>query len=503
MTMATPQKIVAALHANWVLNAAGLVLSFCATVVLVRTVPQALYAEYAAILAIIGIATFVFDAGGNSGLTRYLHDASKENARGTFYTRMQRRRLLAAGLCAATLVFLGPIYARSSHFESLAARPWLFALIAVIVAASLARLLAHYGLIALFETKTALLFQQGFQIARAVGLATVALAGGSLPHLVAVLVAITAIEALIVHTRLWRIIGGERTPIEGEFVNRAQKFGLLTIVDKGCAMLGSGSVLLLVLAPQQSVATVALLGVAVELVGKLVSLTVMPMGNLVAPYLSQTSDDPAAQGLAAARVTKFSSLLYGFGIGAGALALPWFVPAIYGESYAGAAGFALLLLVPAAFENWVRGCCSPVLMRNGRYAALMRINAIQAVVTLAVLAFVHRQPVEVVLLAVGSARAAVAALNLFAMRRIVPAGTFRVPCASAAIGVLACSVAVVLGQGLPLPGAAQLAVQALLFAAVFYVGLRWLILRDADTLRIAHRLTRKRACGWLLPPLPC
>src|SRR5262249_1652373 len=146
---------------------------------------------------------------------------------------------------------------------------------------------------------------------------------------------------------------------------------LLTIFDKACAGLGSGPVLLLVLAPFNPSIELAFLALAIDLSGKLISLTVMPMGNLVSPYLSQVSDDPNAQGLAIARVIKFSSLLYCMSIGAGMLLLPDLIPLLYGVTYEGTVIFLLVLLAPVALENWIRGACSPALLRNGRYRELV------------------------------------------------------------------------------------------------------------------------------------
>ena len=506
--MISSQKIISALHANWWLNVAGLLLSFGASVVLVRTMPPGLYAEYGAVLAMIGVATLVFEAGANSGLTRYLAEAAQQHARGTFYRRMQSRRWLAAALCAIALIAFGPRYVRHTEFERLTAQPWLFATIAAIVTATLVRLLAHYGLLALFETRTALLLQQGFQIARSAALAGLALAGGSLMQIVAGLAALAALEALLVHRRLWRLIGTERAPVADAFVNRAQGFGLATIFDKACAMLGGGTVLLLVLAPNHPATTIALLTLAIDLTGKITSLTVMPMGNLVAPYLSHTSDDPAAQALAIGRVVKFSSLLYCFCVGAALLVLPWFVPAVYGGGYAAAAWLSALLLLPTAFEGWIRGSCSPALLRNGRFRDLVKVNVLQAAVTLATLALVWRQPVETVLIAVGSARCAVASLNLVLLRRhqLVPARTYLVPLQGAAVGLAACAVAFLWVSVVPLHGVAGACAQVLIFGAVFYLGLRTLIFRDEDTLRLAHRLigSRLKLFTRLLPaqPLP-
>ncbi len=490
--MANSQKIIAALHANWWLNLGGLLLSYAASVVLVRTMPATLYAEYGAVLAMISLATLVFEAGANSGLTRFLNEAGGQQARGTFYRRMQLRRALAALACAGALIAFGPIYASHTQFVSLAGEPWIFALVAGIVGATLTRLLAHYGLLALFETKTALLLQQGFQIARAVILSGIALAGGGLLALVVAMLALAAIEALTVHARLMKFIGEETAPLPPGFVNRAQRFGLLTIFDKACAMLGSGTVLLLVLAPDHPAATIAFLTLAVDLVGKLVSLAAMPMGNLVAPYLSHTSDEAAAQGVAVARVVKLSSLLYSFGVGAGLLALPWFIGAVYGERYHGAVLLALALLVPAAFENWIRGSCSPALLRNGRYRELVRVNVLQAIVTVATLVLVHRQAVEVVIVAVGLARSLVAALNLVLLRRIVPARTYRVPAVGALVAAVACAAGYLWSAWLPIPALPRFLASGMIFAVIFYAGLRWLVFRDADTLRFAHRIAGAR-----------
>jgi O-antigen/teichoic acid export membrane protein len=498
----TSHGVLAAVRISWWLNIVGVILSFGASVVLVRAVPPELYAQYAAVMAIIGLATFIVDAGGNSGLTRYLTDAARLDARGTFYRRMQQRRLAWAAVGGVVIIGAGPVYARAAHLVSLTANPWLFWFIAGIVAATVVWALAHYGLLAVFEPKIALLCQQGFLVLRSVILAFIALAGGTLVHLVAGLMAVHVLQGVVVDRQLWKLVGGERAPLAATYVSRAQRFGLLTIFDKMCALLGSGMVLLLVLAPQQSTVKMAMFGLAVDLVGKLMSLTAMPMGNMVAPYLSRTSDAMEAQGLAAARVAKLSSLLYSFSAGVGVLLLPWFVTTTYGGGYRDAARLALILLVPTAFEAWIRGCCSPALLRTGRYRELMRVNVIQAIVTLVALALVNRQPLEVAILVVGVARASVAALNLVAFHQLVPAGSGRVPLQGAFVGTLACALASICGPVLPVPAAAAAVVQGLIFMLVFYAGLRWLVFRDADTLHLARRMAGQRVkmLDRLLPP---
>jgi O-antigen/teichoic acid export membrane protein len=502
--MAAHSKVISALHANWWINLAGVLVAFGTSIVLVRSMPPALFAEYGAVLAMIGVATLVFEAGANSGLTRYLTEASHLGARRTFYRRMQARRWFAGLACAVALIVFGPMYARSTQLASMASQPWVFVIIGVNVAFILTRLLAHYGLLALFETKVALLRQQIFMALRSLTLAALALAGCTLMHLLAALLIIAIVEAAIVHRHLSRIIGTERAPLPPGFVNRAQVFGLATVFDKACAMLGSGTVLLLFLAPLQPAFVIALLALSVDLVGKAIGLTVMPMGNLVAPYLSHTGDAAEEQAIAVARVVKLSSLLYSFCIGAAILLLPHFVPAFYGATYASAAKLTLLLLLPAAFENWVRGCCSPALLRNGRSGVLMKINILQAIATIVALVLVRQQSVEVVIVAVGGVRAAVASLNLLALRPLVTRGTYRVPLQSALLGAIGCALAYSWVSVAPLPPVAQLILQTATFALLFYVGVRWIVFRDHDTLHLAHRIAgnRVRFLSRLLPPLP-
>lgn len=491
-------KVVAALQANWWLSSAGLVLSFCASIVLVRVMSQELYAQYATILAMVSLTTLVFEAGANSGLTRYMSEAARYRARASFYLGMQRRRWYAALACSAALVLFGPIYAKASNWNALGLESWLFIGIAAVVVAGLLRLLAHYGLMALFEAKSALLLQQGFMVGRALLLALVASSGGGIKVLLAGLLVTNIVEAFVVHRRLWRILGAETAELPTGFLNKAQGFGILTVFDKACAALGSGSVLLVVFAPRHDAVSIAWLALAVDLVGKLVSLTVMPMGNLVAPYLSHTPDQ--AQGPAVARVLKLSSLLYCGSVGAGLLLLPGLVKMIYGQRYEGAVLYVLILLVPTAYENWVRGSCSPALLRNARYRQLALVNVSQAVSTLLALYLGRDLPLPWVLVAVGVTRSVVASASLWLLRSLVPRRTWRGPLLALLGGVLGYGAGALVGE-LGSSGLAHILFQAAGFAAGFWGAVRLVIARDADLARVTQRLlgTRLRLPQWFLP----
>lgn len=500
--MVSSEKILTAARSNWWLNALGMAVSFCATIVLVRTLAPELYTQYAAVLAMVWLCTLVFEAGGNSGLTRYMVEAGRANARGSFYSALRLRRWLIALVLSGAVIGVGPWYAGVTGLTALAEDPSLFIPIAGIAVASLTRGLAHYGMIALFETRSAVLWEQGFGVLRAIVIMGIALLGGALWHLVFGLLSLHVLEAACADRRLCRLIGQERDVLPTGFVRRAQAFGLLTVFDKVCANVGSGPVLLLVFAPFHEVGVLALLALAIEFTGKVISLTVMPMGNLVLPYLGQVSDDPAAQGRAVASVVKLSSLLYGFSVGFTLLLTQDVIPILFGMEYSEAISFVLLLLVPLAFENWVRGVSSPALLRNGYYRWLATLNVVQACVTLAAIWLVYSEPLLTAVTIVVVVRAAISALSLLPLREIAMPGVFRVPIQTTVLVAVAVAPWFVLDP-LPLPAVPGMFLKGCLFALIYYAGLRWVVLRDNDMLQLAHRLVGRSSVACLLPSMPC
>ena len=100
---------------------------------------------------------------------------------------------------------------------------------------------------------------------------------------------------------------------------------------------------------------------------------------------------------------------------------------------------------------------------------------------------------------VGTARAAIASFNLVLVRPPFRS-TYRAPLQGASSPFSWLSR--LRGGCLPLPETPRAAVEGLSFVLLFYAGLRWLVLRDRDTLHLAHLLTgtRARFFSRLLPP---
>jgi hypothetical protein len=200
-------------------------------------------------------------------------------------------------------------------------------------------------------------------------------------------------------------------------------------------------------------------------------------------------------------VVKLSSLLYCFSVGAGLLLLPTLIPYIYGAAFEGAATYLLALLLPTAFENWVRGCCSPALLRNGYYKQLAALNVLQAVATLAAIVLAHQQSLIVAVIVVSITRASVAALNLAALCCVAEGKTCLVPLQALAITTLAVGLGWLAGESIPLVSPLRALFAGAAYALLFFLGVRQLVLRDRDTLDVIHRLAGPRAKNltWLIP----
>ena len=138
----------------------------------------------------------------------------------------------------------------------------------------------------------------------------------------------------------------------------------------------------------------------------------MPMGNLVAPYLSRieprpgrtrTSDRPDREVLELAVLSR---------IGAAMLVLPDSFRSSTARRTTPRSTARRCCSRATAFENWVRGHRLPAPLRNGRYRELAMVNVLQAVVTVVTIWLVHEQALLTAVAAIVIARATVSVLNL-------------------------------------------------------------------------------------------
>ncbi len=464
---------------NWFWSAIGLVVAMAGTVVATRVLGPGRFSEYATALSIVALINLLADAGANSGVVRFMGVAREKGARGTFYVEMQRRRIWVCLAVAAGVVLGVPPYLRNTPFFSLAGDLWFVVAIAVIAISQLLRNLGHYALLSMFEHRVALARQTLFAVGKSLVIAGVAILGGQTRWLVVALAVVSIGEAWVAHASVWSRIRNERAGLEPGFCRAAQSFGLFNLFDKTCANLGSGTFLLLIMGQQRNKIELAHLALGADLVGKIVSLAVMPIGNLVSPYLANVSDAGAPQSRAIGRIARVYSLLLGTTAVAALLLLPWVLPLIYGEAYRLALGVTMTLLLGTLTENWLRGFVSPALLRNGRNRPLVVANVVQALAMVATTFATRNLDIATAVLLIAGARSLGTLLCIPALAEIV---ALRVLAKSVAVMGAAIALGLLFCWGRPLLHLDQpvwLAV-ALLAPIAYILVLGWVIRDDLD-----------------------
>jgi O-antigen/teichoic acid export membrane protein len=418
-----------ALRSNGVLNLVGLGASFLASAWMVRSMDPGSYAQLGVVSAMVGVVGFVAEAGGNAGFSRFYREAESRGFASGFYSGMLRRRL-RAGLFAALLVaLLGPWYARWTGFVELRDSPWLFAGVGALCGTTLGKWLPHYGLMAMLEPGTALGLQHGFMVLRSVCSGFAGAAGAGVGGILGIWLGVALVEAWCFHRKFTARLPRDSAALSSGFVGEVVQYGLHSTLDKACAMLGGGSVLVLFFAARYGTgnpaADLAYVALGYEVTGKILGLTVMPMANLVTPYLSRVAADPVESARAAGGVCSLSAFLYALSIGGAFVLTPLLLPLFYGQRMEPASAMVQLILVPMALEAWARGVVSPVLLRNGEPGALFRLNAGQLLATVGSVWATWNTGLEEAVLWIGSVRGGVALCGLIWLRKHLVSGTLR------------------------------------------------------------------------------
>jgi hypothetical protein len=95
-------------------------------------------------------------------------------------------------------------------------------------------------------------------------------------------------------------------------------------------------------------------------------------------------------------------------------------------------------------------------------------------------------------------------MNLVQLAPVLPRGTYLVPLQGAVTSLAAVVAGFGVSELVPAPALVKGASALIVFGLIFAVGARWLVARDSDTLRIAHRIVAGRLgfLARLLPPAP-
>ncbi len=334
--------------------------------------------------------------------------------------------------------------------------------------------------------------QHGFLVFRSGASALGAMAGFGLPRILLIWIGIGLIELWCFHRKFLERLPKDRSVPEPGFLREAIRYGFQSSLDKAAAMLGGGAVLLLFFAARYGSGDrskdLAFLALGYEVTGKILGLTVMPMANLVTPYLSRVTSIPGQTARAGSRVCSLSALLYAGCISAAFGGIPWGIPFFYGKPMGEASEMVRLILVPMAVEAWARGIVSPMLLRNGESRSLVRLNVGQFLITGASVWIAWDWSLEAAVFTIGSARALAALVGVYALQRHLEPGTLE---RVGWIGLITV-IAVLAGEQITrsLAGGTGFLAGALFFLVVFGGGLGVLLCWDRELKGVLVRLLK-------------
>ncbi len=497
-------NILEASRANLLLGATSAVVTLVSSVVVVRTLGPSLYGEYATILAIVAWGLLAAEAGGNAGFMRFMGKAEQFGARASLYQAILLRRWLVLAVLTGVLLLFGPHWAKWAGFDvDHHWNGWVFSGAAIVITAGLTGQLAYCGLLGAFKHREALMLSQSFIILRSLALVVVAIMQPSVQWLVAALVAVAVVEAGWYHASITRHISTERAALPTGMVWMAWRHGLVTVYDKVTSAVGNGPFLLLVLAAYYTRIDLALLAIAAELVAKALSVTGMPAGNMVLPYLNSVSDIPVALSGAMAKVIKISIFIFLSGLGAIYVLLPSGLTLLYGDLYSHAVPLSLLLAAPVFIDAWGRFAIVTGLVAKGHYREVVIMNTAQAALAVTVLVFTYDKGIITVLVGEAIVRFSVVAGLLILATRAGMLSGFRFPYTF--VAMVLCAVAAGLGFGEAVVwqwmGNWSALAGFAVYAAVLILGARFFKGYDKELAELAFKLAgrHRRWVSVLIP----
>jgi O-antigen/teichoic acid export membrane protein len=497
-------SILSAARANAVFAPLGILVSAIATIVIVRSLPAPLYVDYMSIVAMVACITLVAEGGVSVAFMRYLPEAAAAHARETLLRVMFRRRIVSAIAVGAGLVAVGPLWARFSGVDRQVWRTSLFVTVALIIAATLFELLSYYGLLGLFRHAEAGAALHSMTMIKALSVSVAALTGATVRQLAMILLIVTAVEALWFVSRIRHFVAGERDALPRHVLSDTTRYGLTSTFDKITSMAGGSAFLLIVLAPFFSRSTLASFAVAGDVVQKVLVVASLPIGNIVLPYLNQSSATHDTLAAAATRACQTTSLIFIPTLAGLVTIAPHAVPVIFGTRYATAAPLVILLAVPLFAESWVRFVMVPALLAVKKYRSLITLNVLEAIGTILAAVAGAFWSLRAVIIGVGIVKlmyvlgviVAVTRARLLS-GRAAPRGLITAAVVSSCFAYGSTAI-------IDFGPVANLATVLAVFAISIVITSRWLIRLDSDLAALVRRATGTRlglAADWFFGPV--
>lgn len=373
-----------AARANIFLSVTNIFVALIGNIILVRVLSPAVYGEYATMLSIVAWGLIIFEAGGNSGLMRFLPELERFRSRGGFLVRIIRLRLMVGIIVVALMFLCGPLWVR---YAGLSADIWsrmVFVALGCTIAAGLIGLPAQFAMLSIFQHRSALAVSQAIAITRVVIVAVCAWYGAALEVFACVVAAVACVEAVFFYFLIQPFFSGEMGDPPAGFVFSAFKHGLVTVFDKVSSQVGSGSFLLIALASSKSPSELALLALGYDVALKALSIAGAPIGALIVPYFNSSRVNDGIS-RATELVSRSSAVLLFTCMGGYLVLVPFVLPFLFGESYRDAVLLAQIFGVFLFIDSWGRQSFSVAMITSGFYRSINILNTIQGALALVLL----------------------------------------------------------------------------------------------------------------------
>lgn len=497
--------VLRAARANLLLAPIGTALAVGASILIARWLGPDTYADYATLMALVAWLLIIAEGGCNHGLGRFLGEAGALKARGSLYLSLQYRRWAFALIVCLSLIWFGPIWAKSVGLPGERWQPVSFVMAGLLAAVMLHGQLASSVMLTAFQHKHVLLVNQLMTIARALVLVLLA---GTLREpvtLVAALLSLAVVEAWILHHAVSIQIGHERERLPGGMANAAQKHGLVVLFDKMTTALSGGPFLLLVLAGAHGRAEMAMLAIATDLLNKALFVIGLPLSNIVMPMLNDSRRNAERFRRQLARLGGLMTVLFALASGGMFTVLPLGLPLLLGEAYQPAVPIALVWLLPFYFETGVRMIWGAALIAQDQYRWLMGFNLIYGAASLLVIILSRDSDLLVLLSLLGLLRffMGFALLHRAARLTLLPPESrpLRVMMVTGAACVLSIGIQILLGS---IPLLFRLLLGIGVYVLAMLTALRWLSLIPAPSHDVLYQIAgrHKGLLMRIIPPPP-
>jgi O-antigen/teichoic acid export membrane protein len=439
---------VLAARANAWLAPLSTVVASIASIFVVRILGPDIFADYAILMSLLAWILLIADGGANAGLSRYLKEASTVNARATFYHTLQFRRWGVVLIIVISLIWIGPFWVRTIGLSKYSLQSIDFVLVGLLAGVMLHGQLASSALLSIFRHRDVLLTNQCATITRALILTLLATILRKPTFLLVALFICGLVEAFILNSILMNYIGRERSVLPYDFVNASQKHGLVGVFDKSTSALSAGPFLILILAGSQAPIDLAMLAIACDLLQKVLSVSALPLSNIVMPIFNNSRNDVYRFRVQVTRLGGLMVVLFSLTIGFLVVALPKGLPLLLGDGYLRAVPIALIWLLPLFFEAGVRMIWGAALISLDEHSWLMKYNILYACASLFIVFLFRHADLNMLILFLGIMRFCMGFILLHRALKISLLPPDSRPLRVLIISILACTASLSL-QSLP------------------------------------------------------